>query len=104
MRETESFSGDRVISKDPWPKRYFDFLPVGPTEGKGLHEQALHHRQPQKKHSPRDCSHSCLHLMCICKFGALCAAVHGHWGWPLSAPYIAVSQGLRYVPTTFDHH
>jgi hypothetical protein len=39
------------------------------------------------------------------KFGASRPLAHGRWGRPLSGPYItaAISQGLRYVPTIFDH-
>jgi hypothetical protein len=35
-------------------------FPVGPTKEKGLHK-ALHHWQPQRKHSPGDFSHACGH-------------------------------------------
>jgi hypothetical protein len=39
------------------------------------------------------------------KFGTLHPVVNGCLGKSLSTPYVmdAVSQGLRYIPTTFDH-
>jgi len=61
------------------------FFPIGCTEGKCLHE-ASHDGQPQRKHSPGDCSHSCgLVTTCICYFGVLHPVLHGQWRQPISA-------------------
>jgi hypothetical protein len=58
-----------------------------------------------KKTFPENCNDSCRAVTVhICQLGALHLVVYGHWGQPLSTPYVITYEGLRYVLATFDHH
>jgi hypothetical protein len=81
------------------------------AEGKGLHEQAFHCWQPQREHSPGDCSHSCGHIiMHIHQFETLIAS---SCAWVLHvATFSTVCDGMQFhnywrevcIHATLDHH
>lgn len=86
--------GDQVALEDLWPTSCPHLTPlyvfhVGLTVRKGLHKQALIHRRPQRKHSPRDCNHYSWHAAnCIHQFKAWRKVVHGCQRLPHSTLYV----------------